>query len=64
MAEKQHFIPIIIEGLESQSDDGSVSNLAQCEVTLDANAPISEIWTKIEGIYCILYAVVFDVWLC
>lgn len=50
MAEEQKFISITIEGLSSQSDDGKVSKLAQCEMTLNVEAPISEIWTKIEGI--------------
>lgn len=64
MAEVQQFIPITIEGLRRQLDDSRVSDLAQCELTLTADAPISEIWTKIEGISCIIYAVVFDFWLC
>ena len=62
-AEEPQLISITIEGLRRQSDDSTVSDLAQCEITLNADAPISEIWTKIEGISSIIYAVVFDIWL-
>ena len=54
MAEGNQMTSVTIEGLRRQLD-GKVSKPAQCEITLNADAPISEIWTKTEGIYTISY---------
>lgn len=44
MAKEQQKLSITFEGEEA-------SETTQCEVELTTDAPISEIWTKLEGYY-------------
>lgn len=59
MAEEQQYSSITIEGLRRLLDDQVP---AQCEITLNTDAPISEIWTKIESVYTLSYRVIYDVY--
>lgn len=50
MAKEPQYVSVTIEGLRKRADnDASEPN--QCEIELKNDAHISEIWTKIEGVY-------------
>lgn len=50
MAKEPQYLSVTIEGLRKGADN-EASEPKQCEIELKNDAPISEIWTKIEGVY-------------
>lgn len=59
---KDQFLSVTIDGLRKLSDN-KASEPTHCnvEVELNTDAPISEIWTKLEGIYTLSCVVIKDV---
>lgn len=63
MAEEQQLLSVTIGGLRKVKDNKILKILGpmQCEIELNADAPISEIWTELEGVYTLSYTAINDI---